>query len=453
MSLLLALPALFLAAIGWYRYRRHPIARPITISILLGIGYWYILPGTVFLQNTVIQDQDSNLLQFKTHTLHAIWLVNISLALLLMIPEVVRKSNKLRLHMLQQDIFCYRGGRVYILLLATLVSAVVLLAVRFAEMGPAFALNLIIGMTSAREVMSFENFSTSVGQSLIALWELLTVFSSTFLAATFAWSRQTTSIQFSTACLASILLFVSSGTRSVLLLLLFAVLIAILSRPATISPRGSKFRWLFVRRFLFPALLTMVLVILAAQGLMARFENDHPQAEHILLNSLVTHNDMFRELMFSIRYGDRYRSDGLLLLQTPITFAMPSFLGFEKSIPPHLIDFNFDRAGIDLLYNGGNVFPGLIGEMYLCFGEMGPLILVATSIIFFWVFWITTLRLCHSAVGAGLFITLLAYYIISFRNMQGSLGILAIMSYFLTRLLVNRSQSSFRRMGFWARRG
>jgi hypothetical protein len=242
------------------------------------------------------------------------------------------------------------------------------------------------------------------------------------------------SMRFVLACLSTLLVFASNGTRSVLLLLLFSLATTLFARPrVTVADRGPRPGRR--RRRLLPVLLVVGLCVVAGMNMMARFENDPSQAEHILLNSVASHNDMFRELVFSIVNGDRYRSDGLLLLQTPLTFAMPSFLGFSKAIPPHLVDFNLDRAGIDLLDGAGNVFPGLIADMYLCFGDFGPLVHGALSALFLWIFWLATLNTNRSAIGGALFVTLLAYYVISFRNLQGSLAILVVVAYLLSRLM------------------
>jgi hypothetical protein len=182
--------------------------------------------------------------------------------------------------------------------------------------------------------------------------------------------------------------------------------------------------------------------VLADLNMTARFANDSSQADLILVNSVASHNDMFRELLYCLRYGDGYRIDRWQFLQTPLSFAMPSFLGFGKSIPLHLIDFNLDRAGIDLVGGEGNVFPGLLADMYLCFGDLGPFILAAMSGIFWMAFWQVTLKVNSSAVGASLFVTLLAYHVICFRNIQGSLGILVALSFLIARWLSPRSPTA-----------
>ena len=118
---------------------------------------------------------------------------------------------------------------------------------------------------------------------------------------------------------------------------------------------------------------------MAAIAMQTRFEGGPEELGWLAIRSVGVHNDMFRELVFVLKNGANYRSDALLFLLTPISYAMPSFLGFSKSIPPHLIDFNLDRAGIDLIYGVGNVFPGLIGDLVLCFGAFAPITLARPS--------------------------------------------------------------------------
>ena len=179
-----------------------------------------------------------------------------------------------------------------------------------------------------------------------------------------------------------------------------------------------------------------------ALNMSARFEKDPSQADHILANSISAHNDMFRELLFSIENSNHYRPDGLRFLRTPITFAMPSFLGFNKSIPEHLIDFNFDRANIDLVYGEGNVFPGVIADFYISFGYFGPLVqlLFLTAVIY-------AFRRCafsggRNGVSLAIYVSLLSYIIASFRNIPGSLAILAVCAAAVSILLRQKSPAT-----------
>ncbi|MEY4505573.1 MAG: hypothetical protein RL297_151 [Pseudomonadota bacterium] len=438
MSLFLLLPPIAMTILAWLCYRQHFVARTFTVAVVFGVGFWYAMPGAAFLLVPGIQGEDSYLLSSDGSALHSIILINFSLALLLLLPGVVLHGSRIRHRTLQRELLSFSEASLEKLLLLTIVSAGSLLLMRFEELGPAFALKLLIGLTSARDVMSFENTSSGLKQSLIGLWELLTVFISVFIATTYVWLRRTMSWRFVLASLSTVLLYASSGTRSVILLLIFSLITALISRPAVpllASRQISKRR---KRKPLLPLVLIFGLCVTAVMSTTARFANDSSQADNVFINTLLVHNDMFRELLFSITKGNGYRSDGWLLLQVPITFAMPSFLGFTKTIPPHLVDFNLDRAGIYLIGGSGNVFPGLIADMYLCFGNFGPLVQAALSGIFLLLLWQATLKVNKSAIGGALFVTLLAYYVVSFRNMQGSIGILLVVTFLLSRLMYAR---------------
>lgn len=427
----LAIPGLLFALLAWIGYRAMPRARLFCLAIALGVGYWYLLPGTLFLLGGEVAAADIALLGAHREIVIAILLVHASLAMLLLLAIFSGASSSHRAVLPDVPV---ESGRLDLLLMATVVSTVTFLAYRYAEMGPAFALQLLIGLTSAREVMSFENFSAGPTQSLLALWDIVNIFLSIFLAATFTWQRQLLSVRFVGAGATTILAFVSSGSRTVVLLLLFGVAMALICRPrAAVSRKAGPNR--FTGRGALPLLLMAGLVAITAVAMLARFQDDPSQSESLALNSVGSHNDMFRELVFVLRNGWAYRSDPLLFLQTPITFAMPTFLGFNKSIAPHLIDFNMDRAGIDLILGLGNVFPGLIGDMVLCFGLFAPVALCLFSALMFATCLAAAGRGTNTSVNSGLLVTLLCYYIISFRNLQGAFGILLVLSAAVSTLL------------------
>ena len=426
---LLVGPAALLLLLAWTVYRQQPQARLFALAIFFALGFWYLLPGTLFLLGGDVSIADADLLLAHSDVETAIILVHASLALLLTLPGIFSAIPRRLRAAVAGPIETRTDARLDVLLLATITSSVAFLIVRYADLGPAFALQLLVGLTSAREVMSFENFSTGASQSLLALWEIVTIFLSTFLAAVLVWQRKTLTVRFVGASIAVLLSFISSGSRTVLLLLIFAVAMALLGRTAARPQR----LWLQYRRrrgsvqALLPLLLMAGLVTVAISVMLARFEGDATQSESLALNTVGAHNDMFRELVYVLKHGSAYRSDPWLFLQTPLTYAMPTFLGFDKSIPPHLIDFNLDRASIDLVNGEGNVFPGLIGDMVLCFGLFAPLVLWAMSAVI-----LACVLLAASAgpsrtINSALLVALLCYYVVSFRNMQGAFAILIVL--------------------------
>lgn len=436
----LAIPGVIIALLAWIGYRAKPGARLFCVAIMLGMGYWYLLPGTLFLAGGEVSASDLDLLADERHIIMAIGLVHGCLVLLFLLPALFSGTWRHR-QQTSTDVDPKRPSRrLDWLLLATVISATVFLANRYAEMGPAFALQLLIGLTSAREVMTFENFSAGTAQSLLALWDIVNIFLAIFLATTLTWRRELLTGRFVAAATAALLSFVSSGSRTVVLLLLFAVTIALICRPRQViqSPLIQSIR--VSSRNIVPLLLMAGLVVMAAMTMLARFQDNPSQSESLALNSIGAHNDMFRELVFVLRNGWAYRADPLLFLQTPITYAMPTFLGFNKSIPPQLIDFNLDRAGIDLILGEGNVFPGLVADMILAFGYFAPVALCLYSAVIFATLVFSTTRGTDSTINFCLLITLLCYYIISFRNIQGAFAILMVLAMMVSVILSQRSR-------------
>lgn len=443
---LLVGPAALLVLTAWLVYRHQPRSRLFALAIFCAVGFWYLLPGTLFLLGGEVASADSDLLQAHSEIETAIALIHGSLALLLILPGLFSAMPRQFLGASTSASVTAETAnhtRLDILLLLMITSSVAFLISRYAELGPAFALQLLLGLTSAREVMTFENFSSGPGQSLLALWEIVTIFLSVFLATVFVWQRRTLSIRFVGACLAVLLAFVSSGSRTVLLLLLFAVAISLVGRPSRQAERKSgqrRRRW--AGRGVLPLILMIGLTTVAATVMLARFQDDPSQSEALALNTVGSHNDMFRELVYVIKHGGNYHSDAWLFLQTPLTYAMPTFLGFNKSIPPHLVDFNFDRAGIDIVSGEGNVFPGLIGDMVMCFGLFGPVVLWAVSAVIFFIMLFVCGRSQSRTISSALLVTLLCYYVVSFRNMQGAFAILVTLAAVVSAWLPRKPSNS-----------
>lgn len=420
MSLLLFVPAL-LAMVGAAKiYWSNAASRALALAICSAVGYWYILPGTIFLSELRSASPDAYLALDETSSFQAVLLVHSSLVLLLLLPRALTQSRPWEV---RSD--STAASRLDVLLALCVCSSLAIFFIRFREYGSELFLDLLTGLSSAREFMTFENTSTSTAASMLALWEIVTSYVAIFLATIFILRKQAASSRTAFSIVALLFLFMASGTRAFLLLLLFASAFAMTCRAA---PKKAQAKGIVpVLKAVIPILIIGVVVLAAGQGMLARFTGDS-ESGSLILDALTAHNDMFRELIFSIQRGDNYRADGLLLLLTPLSFAMPSFLGFEKEIPPHLVDFNFDRAGIDVVYGAGNVFPGLIADMYLCFGLLAPVALALLSAAMLYVCWWATLHRRNTDVAAALFMSLLAYFTVGFRNLPGSFVILVVLS-------------------------
>jgi hypothetical protein len=143
---------------------------------------------------------------------------------------------------------------------------------------------------------------------------------------------------------------------------------------------------------------------------------------------------MFRELVFTFLKGGAYNRDLFSFLLVPFQFLMPTFLGFTRTVPPHLADYNLDRAGIDIIHGSGNVFPGIIADVYISYGILAPIVLGLFTVFFLIIVASCTIKRNSTLVGVSLYIVLLSYYFVSFRNVQSSLALLSLYSFFLASI-------------------
>ena len=378
------------------------------------------------------RSSDAYLLQDRNDVTVAVVMVLISVAFMLTLPRLFSTSPKFDVTTAPHMI---RGMNV--VAFVNFAAAVVLFVASFAQFGSQILINLLLAESTARTLMTFENTSSGAAQSLMGLLQIVLTFTALFTLAFFAMARRINSTGFFFGVLTVVLLLISTGTRSVFLMAIFAIVMGVMHRGGAqsrnVMHRGGvqsrKRRFLSAKVTDVPylalnvtALIGIILVIVA------RFRDSPSELAELLLSSVSAHNDMFRELLFVM--GDRaaYSSDLLGFLITPVSFAMPSFLGFDKSIPEHLVQFNLYRANIDLIGGAGNVFPGLLGEAYLAAGIFAPLVVTGLIGIILSAFNRAAARGRYDLFAIALLIALLAHFMISVRNLQGSLAIIAVLA-------------------------
>lgn len=428
---------LFLAALisgaAWFAYQSQPARRLYASAILIGMIYWYILPGSMFTAGLAAGTRDLYLLRDQNSVLAAMLIVLSSLALMLLTPSLLRPNF---------GRFQEAGLRVnrHIRSLAgvALVSAILILVLSFAEFGLSIMFSVLSGEETARSLMSFDNRSSGLAQSLIALLQIITAFTSVFCIAFVTINRQFNSSIAFMAFTALVLLLISTGTRSFLLMGLFVIIVGLVCRSSRETPNQASVRPRRPRVVFFA--INISIAIMAIISIYARFRDNVIERDELLLNSVSSHNDMFRELIFILSTGREYSRDMLSYLLTPVSFALPSFLGFEKSIPSHLVDFNLIRANIDLIHGQGNVFPGLIGDAYILTGAFAPIFIMAVTLIMFSIFQLSVERRKNSVIELPLLCALLSYFFISLRNLQGSLLIVVTIS-ILLRIMLNHANA------------
>jgi len=241
------------------------------------------------------------------------------------------------------------------------------------------------------------------------------------------------------ASLALAVCFLGSGTRSILLMGIFVVIAGHLVRDRSADAARAQRARVSALRYWYGVLALIILTTIGL-ALSVRFESAGSDS-NFLIDAVLNNNDMLRELAFTESQLADYSSPNVIdFVLTPLTFILPSFLGFEKAIPDHLLYFNYSRAGIDLVLGQGNVFPGIIADFHMVFGALGPILFSVFLITFFYVAKLTSTLLPNPLTRLTFQITFLSYLFISFRNIQGALLLVLILGVVLIKLTARPAQ-------------
>lgn len=310
-------------------------------------------------------------------------------------------------------------------------STFALFVIRFATEGSGVLLDILSGRASSREFLTYYNISEGATQSLLALWDIANIAVSVYLIAFAVNQSKLLSFHGALAAFALVLSFLGSGTRSILVLGIFAVMAGFLFRPSQDERTKGRQGGLSGLRYIYLTFLGGV-VGLASTGIVARFTVFRNEEGDFISNTLFNNNDMFRELVFIKTYMVNYAPRELgreiyNFLQTPFSFILPRFLGFDKEIPDHLITFNQIRANIDLLSGQGNVFPGLIGDFHMLFGVLGPVFFAAFILAFGMAIKSVSGWIPSQTAAMAFWVTMCANLLVSFRNISGSLALIALL--------------------------
>lgn len=299
------------------------------------------------------------------------------------------------------------------------ISATMLILTRFTTQGTQVLVNLATGVSSARETADFSNLSTGAANSLMGLWEGTSLWLALFAIARHFYARSLTTANGAFSIGALTLLFVATGTRAVLLQSLVIAGIVLSTRAPSVSDRKKG-----IFRVIVWAIPTVFLFGLAASALTSRFSADTGYraagALAVIGDTFLVNNDMMRELAFVVDTMLPSVYDVRDFFMTPFSHMFPSFLGFEKHIPQHLLLYNELRAGIDLNSDEGNVFPGLVADFWLNFENIG--LFLSGAFTFVSIVVIARLRFIarRSIDQMAYFVTGLSYVFFNFRNISGS---------------------------------
>ena len=406
------------------------------LALVAGFGFWYWLPAANLLTVGFIGLDD---FEITPAVDAAAWLT------------LSYQVAALALLALARPLFADRptfsaAGAPPVALFAVLAlgSAVVYLVTRFASQGDGVLIELALGLTSAREGVTFTNRSSGIGESLRVLWEILTIWTGLFAFGWHVAQRRALSLPGSAALAAMTLMFVGTGTRAVLLQAIFVTVATVVLRAP--APAGTP--RVPVARRLAAIVPAGVVAALVGIGFSARFSADTGYAAAGPLVSVAStffvNNDMMRELAFTLDHMAPMPEGARDYLLTPFTYLLPAFLGFQKSIPTHVIAYNQLRAGIDVEFGAGNVFPGIVADFRLAFGAWGAPMLALFVTLFALAVdrltrWIDDAQV-RLAFGTAAF----AYLFFSFRNVAGSLAMVLIFGIMVVRTLQYRARHSFR---------
>jgi len=422
-ALLFSMLTLVGAGLAWSISCRSIEFKILTLTVVFSFVFWYCLPGDFFLMGSAADSKDSFLYDSFFNITQAVLLSITCFFVLLTVPFFLSYKKK-------QGPTSVNLRKLNLLIFLIFISAVFRFYILFREFGFDFIFKIIIGVSTPREVMSFENFSNGYYQSFMAFWDIENIFIGVSLAATLAWERKILSLSFVFSILIVLISFISSGTRSILLLLLFSIFVSIICRPKQLVKVNIKKHNSIFYKIVICSMFSGLL-FLAVSSVTSRF-NDVTENNSLVLQNIGENNDMLRELVFVFANDKNSDVNPIPFISTPFTFLMPRFLGFDKKVPSHLINFNMDREGIDVLWGAGNVFPGIIADMYMCFGIFAVATLPLFTIAYFFTSYWVTVRSRINPFNYGLFVALQSYYFISFRNIQGSLSFLVISAFILS---------------------
>lgn len=409
------------------------------LCIIISFAFWYWMPALYVIN---MQHLNENMDQIdSSQLLDTVYIVTLYYIVTVIITITILKDvfNKIAIdhaNNISESRLTFASIIVFGLALGYLV-------LRFLDQGSNVIADLILGIISAREHLTFFNKSQDIAASMFALWEIITICCSLYIFTINSLRGRLLSISGNLSLAAIAIMFTSSGTRAILLMTLFCLcvtkLIRIKSRSSTHS---NKKRLISIDKTGIALSLSILIVVFISLSYMARFEREKMDVADLVLSSTLRNNDMFTELAFVLSEMKGYNNDSVAdFLLTPISFMFPSFLGFDKSIPAHLVDFNLSRSGIDLLTDEGNVFPGIIADFHLNFGLLGPIALSIFIIIVIYCLAKITNSIRDPILRLAFIVTFLSYIFISFRNIQGSLALVLLLGFVLPAILTVKKTS------------
>ncbi|WP_426164938.1 hypothetical protein [Sandarakinorhabdus sp. DWP1-3-1] len=414
------------AILAWPQIEKSVATRTIFVAVNAAFAYWYWIPSINILAGGYLGEDP--VLPNPLVAREAVWIVLIyhlaALVTLSLLPSVVDASAV-------RD--PRRGEPVMpsgVISIGLFAAAIGLFAWYFADKGWYILIQVATGGVSAREVMDFDNFSSSATDSLRALLEIAVIYTGLFVVGYATLKRQLVSMPTGFAFASIILVFLGTGTRATILMVLVVVLVAIASgervRQSTVSSG----------RLVIGVVAAIMFIVPIAMTIGARYSVSTGQTNPVLA-LLVVNNDMFRELVFVMEQMQSYPGGDIRnFVAVPFTYVTPRFFGFERHIPDHLLIYNMARNDIDLILGAGNVFPGLVSDFRLVFGIFGPVAFSAFIGAFAVAVGMLGRLFMRGPMLTAAQVALAAFLFFSFRNIHPGLVLVLIFSAAGLRLLI-----------------
>jgi hypothetical protein len=404
--------ALLAAQLLWPFVARQTSVRLVYLTVGLALAFWYWIPAINILtvgylgQDWIVPDPAIAAEAVWTVLIYQLSAMAALASLALIIPEGRAPAAPVLLPTRTLGIL-------------TLCGATVFLFWSVMGQGPDILVQLMSGLTSARELREYYNFSSSLGDSMRALLEVAVVASALVVLAHETLVRRLGTLASVMAFLAVALVLVATGTRSPLLMAVFVIVLGRATGHGVPGQRPARSRFWFAAGAVG---VTAIPIYLAFSARAARTGMASP-----VLSTLVVHNDMFRELVYVQGQMADYRGESsVAFLLTPFTYMLPTLFGFVRHIPDHLLAFNGARANIDLILGKGNVFPGLIADNALVFGNAGPLWLAAFVVAFTLALRALGRIAGSSVAGVAVQTAASAFLFFSFRNLHPGLALVLV---------------------------
>jgi hypothetical protein len=177
------------------------------------------------------------------------------------------------------------------------------------------------------------------------------------------------------ALLFSVIIFFDQGTRSIIVLVFSPILLAkMIAQLRKMNSIGSLFR------LCFKAMAAVLLFVLILQfQMLFRASVTRSDTKELIFKNVLTLGgtiDYFSETAFAMNIvpstHDYFRESVLVqFLVSPV----PRFIWPDKPVSQVVRHYTLQRWGIDIMEEGGNVFPGIVGQYYMSWGWAGPVLL------------------------------------------------------------------------------